>query len=92
MKSSTNTTARTKLIFKILVLNTVMFICVSGIKAQTPAVLDGTPGGETGGDGNGGFGDGPVVPLDGGLSCILLASAIGYGLRQSKQVKERVIK
>jgi hypothetical protein len=68
----------------VLLLGGLLIVAPQQASAQTPAVLDGTPGGETGGDGNGGFGDGPVVPLDGGLSCILLASAIGYGMKQTK--------
>jgi len=55
--------------------------------AQTPAALESTPGGEIGGDGNGSFGDGPVVPLDGGLSCVLLSAAVGLGLKQTKKQK-----
>jgi hypothetical protein len=56
---------------------------------QTPAVLDGTPGGETGGDGNGGFGDGPVVPLDGGLSLLLLAGGISYARKKMQVLADR---
>jgi len=62
----------------VLLLGGSLIVAPQQALAQTPAVLDGDPGGETGGDGNGGFGDGPVVPLDGGLSLLLLAGGIGY--------------
>ncbi len=77
-----------KQLFKRLLLAGCLVLCfanVNTVSAQTPAVLDGTPGGETGGDGNGGFGDGPVVPLSSNLSVLLLASGIAYGLKKVKE-------
>jgi hypothetical protein len=69
----------------VLLLGGSLIVAPQQASAQTPAVLDGTPGGETGGDGNGGFGDGPVVPLDGGMSLLLLAGGIGYARKKMQQ-------
>jgi len=69
----------------VLLLGGSLIVAPQQASAQTPAVLDGTPGGETGGDGNGGFGDGPVVPLDGGMSLLVLAGGIGYARKKMQQ-------
>ena len=48
----------------------------------------GTPGGGGTGGGIPGTGGGPApsVPLDGGMSIMLLASGIGYGAKKMKRV------
>lgn len=77
-----------KHLFTRLLLAGCLLLCfanVNSVTAQTPAVLDGTPGGQTGGDGNGDFGDGPVVPLSSNLSVLLLATGIAYGLKKVKE-------
>ena len=52
-------------------------------KAQTPADDPGGPGSGSGGGTPSGDGS-PIVPFDGGMSLLLLASGIGYA---SKKVK-----
>ena len=42
----------------------------------------GTPGGGGGGGGTPPTGGGPVVPFDGGMSLMLLASGVGYATKQ----------
>ena len=52
------------------------------LHAQTPAVFS-TPGftGDTSPDGIAGSDGGPTVPFDNGMSGLLLAGAIGLGMR-----------
>ena len=52
--------------------------------AQSPADDPGIGGPGSPGDGPGGDG-GPVVPFDGGMSLMLIASGIGYGFKKIKQ-------
>ncbi len=55
----------------------------TSVKAQTPANDPGIFG--PGSPGNGPQGDGsPVVPFDGGMSLMLLASGIGYAFKKMK--------
>lgn len=78
MKASIEAGKKCKsLLFKRLLFAVCFLMSIYVAKAQTPAVFE-DPGGQTGGDGNGSFGDGPVVPFDGGMSLLLAASGIGY--------------
>ena len=49
-----------------------------------------TPGGGGSGGGIPGTGGGPVVPFDGGMSLMLLASGIGYGVDRLKVNKYKL--
>ena len=65
----------------------VISFCINtNVKAQTP---DDDPG--IGGPGSGGsspgLDGGPVVPFDGGMSLMLLASGIGYASKRIKGTK-----
>ncbi|MFP5042614.1 hypothetical protein [Parasediminibacterium sp. JCM 36343] len=46
----------------------------------------GTPGGGGAGGGIPATGGGPVVPFDGGMSLILLASGVGYAAKRIKKL------
>ena len=63
----------------------VLFSTVT-VNAQSPADDPGIGGPGSPGDGPGGDG-GPVVPFDGGMSLMLLASGIGYA---SKKIKSGI--
>jgi len=63
----------------------VLFSTVT-VNAQSPADDPGIGGPGAPGDGPGGDG-GPVVPFDGGMSLMLLASGIGYA---SKKIKSGI--
>ena len=68
--------------FRIIVFFLLMSICVNKLSAQTPADDPGIGGA---GVGSAPSGDGsPIVPFDGGMSLILLASGITFA---SKKVK-----
>ena len=73
----------TKTIGLIGVALTISFCINTSVKAQTP---DDDPG--IGGPGSGGNtpGDdgGPVVPFDGGMSLMLLATGVGYVAKKMK--------
>ena len=60
------------------------------VNAQTPADDPGIGGPGLGaapaGDGS------PIVPFDGGMSLILLASGVGYVVRKTKEINPAVIK
>jgi hypothetical protein len=64
----------------------IIFCVNTSVKAQTP---DDDPG--IGGPGSGGSspGDdgGPVVPFDGGMSLMLLASGVGYAAKRMRRVE-----
>ena len=68
-----------------MVLSILIGVCFTSVslKAQTP---DDDPG--IGGPGSGGstpgLDGGPVVPFDGGMSLVLLASGVGYVTRKLK--------
>jgi len=62
----------------------VLFSAVT-VNAQSPADDPGIGGPGAPGDGPGGDG-GPVVPFDGGMSLMLLASGIGYAAKSIKKV------
>ncbi len=65
----------------------VMSLCLnSNLKAQSPADDPGIGGPGSPGNGPGGDG-GPIVPFDGGMSLMLLASGIGYVVKKGKQNK-----
>lgn len=68
-----------------VILMGVLFSTV-GANAQSPADDPGIGGPGAPGDGPGGDG-GPVVPFDGGMSLMLLASGIGYA---SKKIKSGI--
>ena len=67
----------------IIVMLAVCFCLDNSILAQTPADDPGGPGSSSGGGGLGGDGS-PIVPFDGGMSLILLASGVGYGYKKLK--------
>ena len=62
----------------------VLFSTVT-VNAQSPADDPGIGGPGAPGDGPGGDG-GPVVPFDGGMSLMLLASGIGYAAKRIKKL------
>jgi len=70
---------------KIIGLAMVLGICFStiSVNAQSPADDPGIGGPGSPGDGPGGDG-GPVVPFDGGMSLMLLASGVGYAAKKIK--------
>ena len=72
---------------KLVGLVMVLGICISttSVNAQSPADDPGIGGPGAPGDGPGGDG-GPVVPFDGGMSLMLLASGIGYAAKKVKSV------
>jgi len=80
----------TKTIGAITLVLAISFCINTSVKAQTP---DDDPG--IGGPGSGGsspgLDGGPVVPFDGGMSLMLLASGIGYATKKMKN-KNSVIK
>lgn len=66
----------------------VVLVTVLLISLQTEAQFSnggGTPGGGGSGGGIPPTGGGPVVPFDGGMSLMLLASGIGYGFDKLKK-------
>ena len=68
------------ILFLALILN---FSVNTTIKAQSPADDPGIGG--PGSPGSGPSGDGaPVVPIDGGMSLLLLASGVGYAAKKFK--------
>ena len=75
---------------KLIGLAMVIGVCfsTSNVNAQSPADDPGIGG--PGSPGNGPSGDGgPIVPFDGGMSLMLVASGISYA---AKKVKESSIK
>ena len=71
----------TKAFGALLLALAINFCVTTSINAQSPADDPGIGGPGSPGDGPGGDG-GPVVPFDGGMSLMLLASGIGYGYKK----------
>ena len=71
---------------KLIGLSILIGICLTStsVKSQSPADDPGIGGPGSPGDGPGGDG-GPVVPFDGRMSLMLLASGIGYGVKKLKK-------
>ena len=76
----------TKTIGAIALVLAISFCLNTSVKAQSPADDPGIGGPGSPGDGPGGDG-GPVVPFDGGMSLMLLASGIVYGAKKLKKDK-----
>ena len=63
----------------------IICLCVNtSINAQSPADDPGIGGPGSPSQGVGGDG-GPVVPFDGGMSLMLLASGVGYSVKKMKK-------
>jgi len=73
----------TKTIGAIALVLAISFCLNTSVKAQSPADDPGIGGPGSPGDGPSGDG-GPVVPFDGGMSLMLIASGIGYGYKMIK--------
>jgi hypothetical protein len=73
-----------KTIGKIALVLAISFCINTTTKAQSPADDPGIGGPGSPSVGVGGDG-GPVVPLDGGMSLMLLASGIGYGAKKLRR-------
>ena len=71
----------TKTIGAIALVIAISFCLNTSLKAQSPANDPGIGGPGSPGDGPGGDG-GPVVPFDGGMSLMLLASGIAYAAKK----------
>ncbi len=53
-------------------------VLAATLQAQTPATFDPGIGGPIDGGVGSGDGGGPIIPFDGGMSLMLLASGVGY--------------
>lgn len=74
---------------KLIGIAMIIGICFNAINAQSPADDPGIGG--PGSPGNGPSGDGsPVVPFDGGMSLMLVASGISYAAKKIKGTSIKV--
>jgi len=73
----------TKTIVAIALVIAISFCLNTSVKGQSPADDPGIGGPGSPGNGPGGDG-GPLVPFDGGMSLMLLASGIGYAAKRIK--------
>ena len=76
----------TKTIGAIALVLAISFCLNTSVKAQSPADDPGIGGPGSPGDGPSGDG-GPVVPFDGGMSLMLIASGIGYAAKGMKNTQ-----